>query len=143
MMGARRILGPVKKNKRRRCLNCQELFYPHPRTRTLQKYCSEPPCRVASKKASQQRWLQKPENRDYFRGPQHVSRVRAWRTARPDQAQKGPKSGCALQETISGQRIDRGGKSSTLALQETIEVQPSERVAESALRIAGALQDSI
>lgn len=143
MMGARRILGPVKKRKRRRCLACQSLFYPHPRTRTLQKYCSQSPCQAASKKASQLRWLQKPENRDYFRGPQHVSRMQAWRKARPDQAPGGPRSGRALQETIMGQRIDRRGKSSALALQETIEPQPSERVAESALRIAGALQDSI
>ena len=143
MMGARRILGPVKKRKRRRCLNCQSLFYPHPRTRTLQKYCSEPPCREASKKASQQRWLQKPENRDYFRGRQHVSRVRAWREAHPDYGQKGPRSGRSLQETIMGQGLDRGGKSSALALQETIEPQPSERVIENAIRIAGALQDSI
>jgi hypothetical protein len=39
------------------------LYYPHPRTRSLQRYCSEPQCRAASKKASQRRWLQKPENR--------------------------------------------------------------------------------
>jgi hypothetical protein len=141
MMGTRRILCPVKKNKRRRCLNCQELFFPHPRT--LQKYCTEPACREASKKASQQRWLQKPENRDYFRGPQHVSRVRAWRKAQPDQEQKAPRSARPLQETITRQHVDRGRKTSTLTLQETIELQPSERVAESALRITGALQDSI
>jgi hypothetical protein len=98
---------------------------------------------MASKKASQQRWLQKPENRDYFCGPQHVSRVRAWRKARPDQEQKTPRSGRSLQETITRQGVDRGRKSSTLVLQETIEPQPSERVAESVLRVAGTLQDSI
>lgn len=32
--------GPVKKKKRRRCLGCQKLYYPHPRTRSLQRYCS-------------------------------------------------------------------------------------------------------
>jgi hypothetical protein len=143
MMGTRRILVSVKKNKRRRCLSCQELFYPHPRTRTQQKYCSKPQCRQASKEASQQRWLQKPENRDYFRGPQHVDRVRAWRKTRLDQEQNGPRSGRPLQETITGQRVDHGGKSFALALQETIELQPLERVAESELRIAGTLQDSI
>lgn len=143
MMGARRILGPVKKNKRRRCLSCQKLFYPHPRTRRLQKYCAEPQCRAASKKASQQRWLQKPENRDYFRGPQHVSRVQAWREEHLDQGQKRSKTGRSLQETIMGQRVDRNEKSSALELQEMIEVQPMESVPENGFLVLSALQDSM
>ncbi len=131
----------MKKKKRRRCLGCQKLYYPHPRTRSLQRYCSEPECRAASKKASQRRWLQKPENRDYFRGPQHVSRVQAWREEHPDYGQKGSISGQSLQETIMGQPVDHSGESSTLALQETITPQPSETAPESAFWVAGALQD--
>jgi hypothetical protein len=143
MIRARRTPGPVKKNKRRRCLGCQKLYYPHPRTRSGQKYCPEPQCRAASKKASQRRWLQKPENRDYFRGPQHVSRVQAWREEHPDYGQKGSMSGGSLQETIMGQVLDEGGESSALALQETIRLQPSGTVPESGLWVAGALQDSM
>jgi hypothetical protein len=131
----------VKKNKRRRCLGCQKLYYPHPRTRSLQKYCPEPECRAASKKASQRRWLQKPENRDYFRGPQHVSRVQAWREEHPDYGQKGSISGWSLQETIMGQVVDQIRESSTLALQETIPVQASETAPENGFLVAGALQD--
>jgi hypothetical protein len=133
----------VKKNKRRRCPSCQKLFYPHPRTRLLQKYCPEPQCRAASKKASQRRWLQKPENRDYFRGSQHVSRVQAWREQHADCGQKGLISERSLQEMIVGQVVDPGGELSTLALQETIELQPVESVLESAVWIVGALQDSM
>jgi hypothetical protein len=35
----------------------------------LQCYCLASTCRAASKAASQARWLAKPENQDYFRGP--------------------------------------------------------------------------
>jgi len=131
----------VKKNKRRRCLGCQKLYYPHPRTRSLQRYCSEPECRAASKKASQRRWLQKPENRDYFRGPQHVSRVQAWREENPDYGQKGSISGRSLQDTIMGQVVDQAREFTTLALQETIPPQSSETAPESGFWVAAALQD--
>jgi len=40
-------------------------------------------CRKASKRASQARWLNKPENRDYFCGSDHVRRVQAWRKDHP------------------------------------------------------------
>jgi hypothetical protein len=51
------------------------LFRPDPRNANRQKYCRKPKCREASKAASQQRWLQKPENQDYFRGPQNVKLI--------------------------------------------------------------------
>ena len=71
----------MTRRRRRKCLNCGRLFRPDPRNVHRQKYCSEPPCRKASKAASQARWLAKPQNRDYFRGPAHTERVRAWRAA--------------------------------------------------------------
>jgi len=58
-----------------------------------------------SKKASQERWLQKPENQDYFRGPQHVARVQAWRARHPDYGERRDKGG-PLQETIMAQAFD-------------------------------------
>jgi hypothetical protein len=54
-----------------------------PRNAWHQRYCAASECRAASKAASQRRWLGKPENRDYFCGPEHVERVRAWREAHP------------------------------------------------------------
>jgi hypothetical protein len=68
---------------RRKCLCCSEFFIPDPRTADRQHYCSKPGCRQASKAASQRRWLTKNGNGDYFRGPDAVSRVQAWRKSHP------------------------------------------------------------
>jgi hypothetical protein len=65
------------KRGKRKCLCCEEIFQPDPRNRHHQRYCSKPACQRASHAASQRRWLNKPENRDYFRGPIHVARVQA------------------------------------------------------------------
>ncbi len=69
--------------KRKKCCNCKKLFIPDPRNIKRQKYCRTPECREASKAASQRRWLAKPENQDYFCGPQNVKRVQLWREANP------------------------------------------------------------
>lgn len=66
-----------------KCLNCKQLFVPDYRNRGRQEFCSEPECKRASKRVRQQRWLSKPENRDYFRDPQNVQRVQDWRKAHP------------------------------------------------------------
>ena len=65
------------------CCNCNELFQPKRRCRKRQLYCQEPECRKASKRHSQQKWLSKPENRDYFRGEVNVRRVQQWRVKNP------------------------------------------------------------
>ena len=64
-----------KRTRQRRCKNCQDLYKPDPRQLKKQKFCSKAACKAASKKHSQQKWLNKPENRDHFSGPEHVSRV--------------------------------------------------------------------
>jgi len=66
-----------------KCLHCNDLFTPDYRNRERQKYCDKPDCRRASKRATQQRWLQKPENQNYFRDEQNVQRVRERRAAHP------------------------------------------------------------
>ncbi|HSF33073.1 MAG TPA: hypothetical protein VLK82_21705 [Candidatus Tectomicrobia bacterium] len=66
---------------KRKCKYCQTFFDPNPRSAGRQRYCSKLRCRQASKAASQRRWLHKPANRDYFKGPTHVERVREWRKA--------------------------------------------------------------
>lgn len=68
---------------RRKCCCCSELFFPDYRNRDRQHYCDKPGCCHASKVASQRRWFRKPANRDYFRGPENVRRVQAWRRAHP------------------------------------------------------------
>ena len=68
---------------RRRCRCCSKMFVPDPRTADRQKYCFHPVCRLASKAASQRRWLAKDGNGDTFRGPTQVQRVQEWRRAHP------------------------------------------------------------
>ena len=73
----------MSKIKERKCPNCKEFFPPDYRNVDKQVYCNKPDCRKASKKASQQRWLRKPKNRNYFRGPDNVKHVQKWRKANP------------------------------------------------------------
>ena len=69
--------------KRRKCRCCREFFFPDYRNHERQHYCGKPACRHASKLASQRRWFRQPANRNYFRDPENVERVRQWRQAHP------------------------------------------------------------
>jgi hypothetical protein len=71
-----------------KCLHCREFFVPCPNNRRTQRYCSKAPCRKASKIAAQAKWLNKPQNRCYFRGPENVERVRRWREHHPGYGRK-------------------------------------------------------
>ena len=87
-----------------KCLHCKRLFVPDYRNRGRQKYCSSAPCQQASKQRSQERWLAKPENRDYFRGAENVRHVQQWRAAHPGYwKRRRKKLPGALQETCSEQ----------------------------------------
>ena len=68
---------------RRKCRNCRTFFQPDYRNQDRQLYCSQPTCQQASKRTSQQRWANRGSNRDYFRGSEHVERVKRWREAHP------------------------------------------------------------
>lgn len=61
--------------------------WPDPRSRRWQEFCSNEECRKASKAARQARWVAK--NRDYWRGKEHVERVRAWRARNPGYSKRG------------------------------------------------------
>lgn len=76
------------RERRRTCANCGEDFTAGARNAHHQRYCSQPPCRAASKRASQAKWLSKNENRHYHRGPAAVARVQAWRQAHPGYSQR-------------------------------------------------------
>ena len=93
--------------RRRRCLCCKELFWPDPRNRYHQRFCSQPGCRKASHQLSQQRWLAKPGNQDCWRGPTEVARVQAWRQAHPGYWKKTPSSNpSTLQDGCSSQAVE-------------------------------------
>lgn len=130
---------------RRKCKCCRKLFRPDPRNRHHQYYCSAPTCKAASKAASQARWLGRPENRDYFRGPVHVARVQAWRSRHPGYWRKGRDVESALQDVLTAQPIGSAGKTDDIAgspLQELLSPQPAVLIGLIA-HLVGPLQDDI
>lgn len=101
--------------RRKRCLNCKDLFRPRPQCKS-QCYCSEPSCQKESKKASQQRWCDK--NPEYFKG--QSARVQQWREENPGywrnkNGRKSVKKSKPLQEVSNPQSIEGENDSSILA----------------------------
>ncbi len=98
---------PAQKYK---CQHCNRLFHPDHRNVARQRFCSKPECRQASKVDSQRRWLQKPDNLDYFRGSDNVKRVQLWRQQNPGywlrKAPEGSTEPDALQETLMPQGME-------------------------------------
>ena len=97
----------------RKCLFCRVLFRCDPRNARHQKYCSQPPCRKASQAASRRAWLTQAANQDYFRGPENVARVQAWRAAHPGYWRRSrgpratePQAPLALQDLCPTQGLD-------------------------------------
>jgi len=137
----------MKRHRRVKCLHCRELFRPDPRNVHRQRYCSKPACRKASKAASQRRWLDKPENQDYFKGAANVRRVQAWRAAHPGYWRRGGRlSASALQEDSLAQAIDNNKKTDFLtepALQDLLTTQPFVLIGLIANLTGTALQDDI
>lgn len=117
----------MRKRIRRKCLHCGELFLPDPRSADRQRYCSSPECKRAAKRARQQKWHGKPENRDYFKGPDQVARVQRWRKENPGYWRKAPDPGDALQDDCPvqthGNQQDNPGSGSD-ALQDDMLTQP-------------------
>jgi len=129
-----------------KCRHCQELFTPDPRNATRQRYCSKPGCRKQSKAESQQRWLQKPENRDYFRGPEHIERVKRWRAANPGYWRSRNRRQVALQDPLTAQVAVNNANLHPApkdALQDLLIQQPAVMVGLIAQLTGFALQDDI
>jgi len=114
-------------HRRRKCRHCKQLFVPDPRNRYHQRFCSQPACQQARKAAQQRVWSQRPANRDYWRGPEEVERVRQWRRTHPGYWKRGPKrTSDALQVVIS--------------TQPTVVQQVKPELAEGALQVLSPLQ---
>ena len=89
----------IRRIRKRKCCNCKELYHPDYRNEKRQRYCGKPECQKASKIDSQRRWRGKSENRNYFKGPEHVKRVQDWRRKNPGYSRrKTPPPGKALQD---------------------------------------------
>ena len=133
----------------RKCLHCHTFFKPDPRSKGRQNFCSLPECRQASKKTSQQKWLQKPRNQNYFCGPENVLRVQLWRGQNPGYSKKSifasapPKP---LQETLITQDTENKEEKDILkqdALQDLLMAQPSVLIGLIAHLTGSTLQDDI
>ena len=95
----------MKKTQKKKCRHCRRLFVPDHRNREKQDYCEKTPCRKASKAASQKKWLSKPGNKDYFRGPDNVERVQKWREDTPEYWKR-TKHSATLQDLLIAQPIE-------------------------------------
>ena len=133
--------------KRKKCCNCKDLFVPDPRNIKRQQYCSKPQCRKASKADSQQRWLQKPENQDYFCGPENVTRVQLWREANPGYWRRKRKNNKdALQDRLISQPTENNDDSVKFAhdaLQDFLITQPPVLLGLIANFTGNTLQDNM
>jgi len=132
--------------KRVRCRHCKRLFIPDHRNRSRQKYCSAPDCRKASKTASQQKWLQKTENKEYFKGPLNTQRVQDWREQNPGYWKRAQKREQPLQDRLKAQPIEIQKDNDdfiNFALQDLLTVQPAVIIGLISNLIGSPLQDDI
>ena len=133
--------------KKIKCNNCGDLFAPDVHNVGRQQYCRKKECRKASKAESQRRWLNKPENRNYFSGPENVKRVQQWRKANPGYWRRKPsKAKDALQDSLMAQVVENKEHSDKLdqdALQDFLIEQPPVLLGLIANFTGNALQDDI
>ena len=136
----------MARGRRRKCKCCRRLFRPDPGNRRHQRYCSAPRCRRASKTASQARWLARAENHDYFRGPVHLARSRAWRARHPGYWRKSRHPRGAPKDVSMTQVIGSIGKTGIFArspLQDLLTVQPAVLIGLIAHLVGTPLQDDV
>ena len=132
--------------RKRKCKNCNDYFQPDQRSGRRQKFCAKSACRKASKVESQRRWLQKPQNRDYFKGPINVARVQRWRQSHPGYWRKPPPTKDALQDSLSVKTLENRPVAGPLvkdALQDVLSAQPLVLLGLIAQLTGSALQDDI
>jgi len=133
--------------KKKRCRNCRRLFIPDYRNRDRQKYCKTAICRKASKSASQEKWLNKPENNNYFRRTLNVQRIQQWRRHNPKYWKpKQSNKTIVLQEPLTPQPSENNKDNSDFtnnALQDLLKAQPTVMIGLISNFIGSALQDDI
>lgn len=127
-----------------KCLCCGNIFTVDVRNRGRQKYCPKRACRAAGKAARQRRWLGKPENRDYFSGPEHVQRVRVWRAEHPGYWRSHRRCRrAALQDALKLQLVETSEDLTRRALQDALRSQGPVLIGLIAHLSDSALQDDI
>jgi hypothetical protein len=137
----------MKGPARRKCLCCKEFYRPDQRNLRHQRYCSKPACRKESKAQSQRQWLQRPENQNYFRGPENSRRVKEWRKRNPGYWRKKKTSVQVplqelCQEQVAPNEVVSSEKTSD-ALQEVLLMQPAVVVGLISMMTGDSLQEDI
>ncbi|MBU1054239.1 MAG: hypothetical protein KKC46_10465 [Proteobacteria bacterium] len=137
-------MGMVKKIK---CRNCKRLFVPDCRNRNRQRYCKNSECRKKAKAAGQQKWLQKPENKNYFKGPLNTLRVQEWRRQHPGYWKRSfSNKQNALQDRLNAQHSEINKDNSDFTnnmLQDSLIIQPAVIIGLISQFTGSALQDDI
>lgn len=139
----------MRKIKKKKCRHCRRLFVPDHRNWKKQNYCQKGLCRKASKKASQKKWLSKPENKDYFRSSDNVERVQKWREETPEYWKRTNHS-TTLQDLLIVQPIEnksnidiKNAQTQTHALQDLLMAQSPVIIGLISNLTGSALQDDI
>lgn len=136
----------IQRVRKRKCKHCHGFFHPDYRSAGRQKFCSKPQCRKASKAQSQRKWLEKAENKEYFKGPYHVQRVQIWRETHPGYWRKAQGKENALQDSLTPYLEEPQGVTENLhenALQDILTSQPAVFIGLIAQLTGSALQDDI
>ena len=112
-----------------------------------QRFCSEAACRKQSKAESQRRWVQKPDNQNYFSGPQNSQRIKEWRKRTPGYwRKKSPPPQEPLQDLCRTQ-VAQDEEVKTIeisdALQDVLVMQPAVMVGLISMMTGSALQEDI
>lgn len=135
----------MKRIKKKKCRHCRRLFVPDPRNINKQIYCRKPACKKASKIAGHKKWLNKPENKDYFKGREHVERVRQWRKKNPGYWKRSTPQ-IVLQDHLIVQGTENTGgndQKNAIALQDLLLAQPPVIIGLISNFIGSPLQDDI
>lgn len=136
----------MRKPRRPKCRHCHQVFVPDPRNAGRQKHCSLPACRKASKAASQKKWLNKPDNQNYFQSSENTARVQQWRKDHPGywrkkQNQQEPLQDPLLPKYSGDQHVTLQKRNN--ALQDLLSVQPIVFLGLLAQLSGSPLQDDI
>jgi hypothetical protein len=113
----------MKPRSRRKCVSCKKLFVPEARNQRHQRCCAGVSCQRERKAASDRRWRSRPENREYWSGPENAARARAWQKAHPGYWKKRKKRARVLQVVCAAQPVGLE-KDEPKVLQEVWRMQP-------------------
>jgi len=113
----------MKPRGRRKCLCCKKLFLPDPRNQRHQRHCAKGSCQKERKAASDRQWRGRPENREYWSGPENAARARSWQKANPGYWKRRKKRAAFLQ-VVCGTEPNEEQRDNVKVLQDVWRAQP-------------------